>query len=468
MLSSLSDLITEDEGGRADARLHQLHVDQVEQHAAITGDKAVPRRGPRPRGVLSTQDALKAAEHGNSDILAAYLHAGGDPMSVSRLHHMGWSLLHLATGCALMGGLTTSSSLTYRTRPEPDCPNGFATCVSLLLAAGADPNVRSKQFEYTPLIGACLSGDAECCRLLLQAGARVTASVRSEEEPAVDEGGERRAVETPHDAARKARFGEGHRKLVLDVLDDPPRLLPRSPLDVSARLLEYLEGEERERSVEVRWRIPPQRAFTKRGGDIQRYVVRGYVKGEEIEVKHNAVGPAVARRHRRDFCANPVIDRGIALRQNLGLPVPDTASTLIHGLTPSVSYHFTVSCVAEIDDEIRESPPSLMSKPLEIPAIDDEDWNTGEIIEKVLSYSSSSRTHHRSHGDGHAQVLVPGDAPRANDAEIADAWAGKGAPADGAAPPRRADAPPRPPPPASSPRADHHHERPADDDCAIS
>ncbi|KAH8068369.1 hypothetical protein JL721_6754 [Aureococcus anophagefferens] len=78
-----------------------------------------------------------------------------------------------------------------------------------------------------------------------------------------------------------------------------------------------------------------------------------------------------------------------------------------------------------------------MSKPLEIPAIDDEDWNTGEIIEKVLSYSSSSRTHHRTHGDGHAQVLVPGDAPRANDAEIADAWAGKGAPADGAAPPRR-------------------------------
>ena len=70
------------------------------------------------------------------------------------------------------------------------------------------------------------------------------------------------------------------------------------------------------------------------------------LKGEEIEVKHNAVGPAVARRHRRDFCANPVIDRGIALRQNLGLPVPDTASTLIHGLTPSVSYHFTVSCVA--------------------------------------------------------------------------------------------------------------------------
>ena len=78
--------------------------------------------------------------------------------------------MHLATGCATaMGGVSN----TYRTRPEPDCPNGFATCVSLLMAAGADPNVVSKQGNYTPLMGACLSGDAECCRLLLQAGAAV-------------------------------------------------------------------------------------------------------------------------------------------------------------------------------------------------------------------------------------------------------------------------------------------------------
>ena len=53
------------------------------------------------------QDALKAAEHGNSVVLAAYLHAGGDPHALSRLHHMGWSLLHLAAGCSLMGTVTS-------------------------------------------------------------------------------------------------------------------------------------------------------------------------------------------------------------------------------------------------------------------------------------------------------------------------------------------------------------------------
>ena len=61
----------------------------------------------------------------------------------------------------------------YRqSRAEPDSPDGFATCVSLLLAAGADPNLPSRQGQYTALMGACLSGEAECCRLLLQAGAR--------------------------------------------------------------------------------------------------------------------------------------------------------------------------------------------------------------------------------------------------------------------------------------------------------
>ena len=92
--------------------------------------------------VVRSKCEPKATEHGNSDVLAAYLHAGGDPTACSRLHHMAWSLLHLATGCATaMGGVASS----YRTRPEPDCPNGFATCVSLLMAAGADPNVLSKQ-----------------------------------------------------------------------------------------------------------------------------------------------------------------------------------------------------------------------------------------------------------------------------------------------------------------------------------
>ena len=46
-------------------------------------------------------------------------------------------------------------------------------------------------------------------------------------------------------------------------------------------------------------------------------------------------------------------------------------------------YHFTVSCISEIDGEIRESPPSLMSKPLDIPSVEEEEWNMGEILDKV-------------------------------------------------------------------------------------
>jgi hypothetical protein len=36
---------------------------------------------------VSLQDALKAAEHGNSVVLAAYLHAGGDPHASVRNNH---------------------------------------------------------------------------------------------------------------------------------------------------------------------------------------------------------------------------------------------------------------------------------------------------------------------------------------------------------------------------------------------
>jgi ankyrin repeat protein len=58
-----------------------------------------------------------------------------------------------------------------RHRPEPDSPNGFSVIVGLLLAAGADPNTLSKH-SYNPLMGACLCGDIEICKLLLQACVR--------------------------------------------------------------------------------------------------------------------------------------------------------------------------------------------------------------------------------------------------------------------------------------------------------
>ena len=85
-------------------------------------------------------------------------------------------------------------------------------------------------------------------------------------------------------------------------------------------------------------------------------------------------------------CARQVVDRGIALRQNLGLHQPTTASTLIHGLIPGVTYHFTVSCIAHVQGALRESPPSLMSKPLDIPSVEEEEWNMGEILDKVFAY----------------------------------------------------------------------------------
>ena len=105
------------------------------------------------------------------------------------------------------------------------------------------------------------------------------------------------------------------------------------------------------------------------------------------------MGPGVGarRRPRRDFCQNAVIDRGIALRENLGIEQPRAASTLLHGLKPGQTYHFTVSCVSAYDgtDELRESPPSLMSKPLTMPASDDAEWSVGEIIERAFGHGGS-------------------------------------------------------------------------------
>ena len=126
------------------------------------------------RAALSIQDALKAAEHATRrarrDGTGGTMGEPPAPHGLVAAPPRDWPRAHPAPpprprrAAGVLG-------VTYRTRPEPDCANGFATCVSLLLAAGADPNIKSKHGEYTPLVGACLSGDAECCRLLLQAGA---------------------------------------------------------------------------------------------------------------------------------------------------------------------------------------------------------------------------------------------------------------------------------------------------------
>lgn len=122
-------------------------------------------------GAVGIQEALQAAEHGNSVRLSKFLQDGGNPDTLSRLHHMRWSLLHLAAGCSSMGGRLAFAS--HRRRPEPDCNDGYASCVSELLAAGADPNVTSSSLGYTPLMSAALTGSKECCWLLLRAGAKL-------------------------------------------------------------------------------------------------------------------------------------------------------------------------------------------------------------------------------------------------------------------------------------------------------
>lgn len=348
--------------------------------------KEEPPAAPR-RLAPSTQDALEAAEHGDDRALAAYLEAGGDPLATSRLHHMGWGLLHLAAGCALAGG--PGAAQAYRRRPEPDAPGGFARCCELLLAAGADPAPIGAR--PAPLGGAVLCGDAASARLLLRAGT------------------DARGVDTC--GAPPGRHTQTEREALRDLLKTPPKRLPRSPLRVEAKLSEYVEGDARERVVEVRWLPPPRAAGV---GAVERYVVRGraVAGGADAAAVEFAVGAARApgagrRAPRRDFCGNEAVDRGVALRRHLQLPPPPRPSTLVHGLAPAATYRFTVSCVCAVDGELRESPPSLRSRPLAVPAVDDEDWRTGELLEKVLMQGLGARAAAPPPAPRDAQAYAP-------------------------------------------------------------
>ena len=73
----------------------------------------------------------------------------------------------------------------------------------MLLKAGADPTATETETHWTPLHDACLSGDAEVARLLLDAGANVNAaSTRSCAFPMA------RGWATPLDVARGVGFEE--------------------------------------------------------------------------------------------------------------------------------------------------------------------------------------------------------------------------------------------------------------------
>lgn len=169
-LVSLSDLIRKEDKVPATLYEHEGDMDVLIDGRGDAAGGGIPQEALNGETV-GVQHALQAAEHGNSIRLAKFLQDGGDVNTVSRLHHMRWSLLHLAAGSAMMGGRLSYAN--YRKRAEPDCKDGYANCVSELLAAGADPNATSKHGGYTPLMCAAFTGSKECCWLLLLAGAQV-------------------------------------------------------------------------------------------------------------------------------------------------------------------------------------------------------------------------------------------------------------------------------------------------------
>ncbi len=65
-----------------------------------------------------------------------------------------------------------SASDTGITPAVAAAENGFPSILRQLLKAGADPNLEISNGNY-PLRAAILSGDGECCRILLEHGADV-------------------------------------------------------------------------------------------------------------------------------------------------------------------------------------------------------------------------------------------------------------------------------------------------------
>ncbi|KAG5178955.1 hypothetical protein JKP88DRAFT_280687 [Tribonema minus] len=506
-LMSLSDLIRREEGGRTrgGGPAPLLYSNEGEAGELLDGDGFDKGGGRKAvnNGAVGTQEALQAAEHGNSALLARFLQDNGDPRTTSRLHHMRWSLLHLAAGfnddtltssrprhmrwsllhlavgCAGMGSALSLAGAAHRSRPEPDCNDGYAACIALLLAAGADPNATSIQGGYTPLMGAAVTGSAESCWLLLRAGANPLARTAAGQ-TALDfaqtpragapAGAHQAALKTPragapagaHQAALKTAldFAQTPRagapagahqaalKTALDfaqtpraggpasahqaalkVLQNPPRLVPRSPLQVVARLADRSLVDEEpcrrclplqmvarlaDRSlvddeashgfrlvtrsqeddsqcveddspcVEVRWLIPSQASLLPAHcGAAERYLVKCWSQGQASDVVRTNTGNSL--KPRRDFCKHGAMDRGIALRNNLSLQAPRTASTIIHNLRPGREYSFTVSLLAEVDGALQQSPPSAVSKTIYIPKTkDDAQWSVGGVLSKMM------------------------------------------------------------------------------------
>ncbi|CAM9725620.1 unnamed protein product [Chrysoparadoxa australica] len=378
-LLSLSDLIRKGELKRQTPLYEHDEVDGRTDDAAVL-------KHVLQGGVVETQDAIQATEHGNSLLLAKFLQEGGDPNTVSRFHHMHWNLLQLAAGCATLGGPQAQAG-SYRSRPEPDCNDGYATCVSLLLAAGADPDAASAQGGYTPLMGACLTGGAESCWLLIRAGAKLDTQAHSgmtpldfaqKEKPRAgngitgNTGGPGKAAET---------WESVHR-----VLDHPPRVVPRSPLKVQATILPktVLDEEDDPHMVEVSWEMPSQSSLLPVVcGSAECVIITCWRNGQATDVVK--ASSSTSHKARRDFCRNQLVSRGVALRRNLNLRPPKRGSAVIYKLQPGQKYSFTATVVAEINGSLEQSPPSPVSKPITLPLPnDDSQWSVGGVLSKML------------------------------------------------------------------------------------
>ena len=112
-----------------------------------------------------------------------------------------------------------------------------------------------------------------------------------------------------------------------------------------------------------------------------------------------------------------------------------------HHLIQPPRYEFTLSCIAELDGELRESPPSLMSEPIELPSEADEEWGITDILDKVFSPGTAASAAPGAPPEKTAAAPPGVPSPRERDRR-GGAGAGTAGGAEGSASRRR-----RPPPP---------------------
>ena len=198
--------------------------------ASATTEEAPPTARPR-RIAPSTQDARGGgARHARA--LAAYLENGGDPAATARLHHMGWSLLR-PPRLRARGG--PGAAQAHRDGPSPTGRSRAGRC--------SRPGPSAATSGRRPPARRC--GDA------------ASPPPRAAPPP----NGGRGAARPAH--GRRAR---GHARVVECAAQAPAAVAVEGGGEAS----EHVEGDARERVVEVRWRPPPPA-----GRRARRYVVRG-------------------------------------------------------------------------------------------------------------------------------------------------------------------------------------------------